>query len=127
MPVTYRVPQRKLDIAIKLAKVFNANIHLISFPDCQEDDENPGHAFIESFKKIRENASLIIRHGPVSGNDIARAVLKYSESVQADMILVNPITESSIHYVIGKMHISDMLPENSQIQILDIKPYFLAN
>ncbi len=127
VPVTYWVPQRKLDIAIKLAKVFNANIHLISFPDCQKDDENPGNAFIESFKKIRENASLIIRHGPVSGNDIARAVLKYSESVQADMILVNPVTESSIHYVIGKMHISDMLPENSQIQILDIKPYFLSN
>lgn len=127
VPVTYRVPQRKLDIAIKLAKVFNANIHLISFPDCQEDDENPGHAFIESFKKIRENASLVIRHGPISGNDIARAVLKYSESVQADMILVNPVTESSIHYMIGKMHLSDMLNENSPIQILDIKPYFLAN
>src|SRR5664279_212228 len=127
VPVTYRVPERKLDIAIKLAKVFNANIHLISFPDCLEDDNNSGHAFIESFKKIRENASLVIRHGPLSGNDIARAVLKYSESIEADMILVNPVTESSIHYIIGKMHISDMLSENSQIQILDIEPYFLAN
>ena len=127
VPVTNRVPQRKLDIAIKLARVFNTNIHLISFPDCREDDQNPYHAFIESFKKIRENASLVIMHGQVSGNDIARAVLKYSESVQADIILVNPATESSIHYVIGKVHISEMLPENSQIQILDIKPYFLAN
>ena len=127
VPVTYRVPERKLEIAIKLAKVFNANIHLISFPDCLEDDKNSGHAFIESFKKIRENASLVIRHGPLSGNDIARAVLKYSESIEADMILVNPVTESSIHYIIGKMHISDMLSENSQIQILDIEPYFLAN
>jgi|SRR5579863_159031 len=127
VPVTYRVPQRKLDIAVKLAKVFNANIHLVSFPDCQMGDENKEHAFIESFKKIRENASLVIRHGPVSGNDIARAILKYSESVQADVILVNPVSESSIHFIVGKMHISDMLPGNSQIQILDIEPYFMAN
>ena len=70
---------------------------------------------------------MVIRHGPVSGNDIARAVLKYAESVHADMILVNPVTESSIHYVIGKMHISDMLSEHSPIQILDIEPYSLAN
>ena len=127
VPVAQRIPERKLEIAIKLARVFNANIHLISFPDLPGDENHSGHAFIESFKKIRENASLVIRHGPVSGNDIARAVLKYSESIQADIILVNPVIESSIHYVIGKMHISDMLPDHSSIQVIDVEPYFHAN
>ncbi len=127
LPVTQRVPARKLEIAIKLAKVFNARIHLISFPDCSDEEKKSDHAFIESFKKIRENASLIIKHGPVFGNDIARAVLKYAESVQADMILVNPVTESNIHYVIGKIHISDLLSENSPIQVLDVEPYSLVN
>jgi nucleotide-binding universal stress UspA family protein len=127
VPVMHRFPERKLEIAIKLAKIFSANIHLISFPDNQDDEGRSDRAFIESFKKIRENASLVIKHGPLYGNDIARAVLKYSESIQADMILVNPVTESSIHYIIGKLHISDLLPEHSPIQVLDVEPYFQAN
>jgi nucleotide-binding universal stress UspA family protein len=127
LPVTQWIPERKLEIAIKLARAFNANIHLISFPDCSDDEKKSDHAFIETFKRIRENASLIIKHGPVFGNDIARAVVKYAESIQADIILVNPVTESSIHYVVGKIHISDLLPEHSPIQVIDVKPYFLAN
>ena len=127
VPVTQRIPERKLELAIKIAKIFNANIHLISFPDHRGLEGKSDMAFIESFKKIRQNASLIIKHGPVYGSDVARAVLKYSESVHADMILVNPFTESTIHYVIGKLHISDMLPEHSPIQILDIEPYYHAN
>ena len=127
LPVTQRVPARKLEIAIKLARVFNAQIHLISFPDCSDEGKKSDYAFIESFKKIRENASLIIRHGPVYGNDIARAVLKYAESVQADLILVNPVTESNINFIIGRIHISDLISERSPIQVLDIEPYTLAN
>lgn len=127
VPVCHQMPVRKLEIAIRLAKVFSAQIHLISFPDCLKDDKNSGHAFIESFKTIRENASLIVKHGPVAGNDIARGVLRYAESVQADMILVNPFTESSIHYIIGNIHMSNMLPRHSSIQVLDVEPYFLAN
>jgi nucleotide-binding universal stress UspA family protein len=127
LPVTQRIPSRKLDIAIKLAKAFSAQIHLISFPDCSNEETKSDYAFIESFKKIRENASLVIKHGPVFGNDIPRAVLKYAESVDADLILVNPVTESSLHYVMGKIHLSDMLTEQSPIQILDIEPFSLAN
>jgi nucleotide-binding universal stress UspA family protein len=127
LPVTQRIPARKLEIAIRLAKVFSAKIHLISFPDCIDEEKKSDRAFIESFKKIRENASLIIKHGPVFGNDIARAVLKYAESVQADMILVNPVTESNIHYIMGKIHISDLLTEHSPIQVLDVEPWSLAN
>lgn len=123
LPVTQRIPARKLDIAIRLAKVFNSKIHLISFPDCSDEEKKSDHAFIESFKKIRENASLIIKHGPVFGKDIARALLKYAESVHADMILVNPVTESNIHYMMGKIHISDLLSEHSTIQVLDVEPW----
>jgi nucleotide-binding universal stress UspA family protein len=127
LPVTQQIPARKLEIAIRLAKAFNSKIHLISFPDCSDEEKKSDHAFIESFKKIRENASLIIKHGPVFGNDIARAVLKYAESVQADMILVNPVTESNIHYIMGKIHISDLLSAHSPIQVLDIEPWSLVN
>ena len=43
------------------------------------------------------------------------------------MILVNPVTESNIHYIIGKIHISDMLSEHSPIQVLDVEPWSRAN
>jgi hypothetical protein len=41
----------------------------------------------------------------------------------ADMILVNPETESGISGFTGTRHISDMLNRDSKIQVLDVEPY----
>lgn len=123
LPVTWMYPARKLELAILMAKKFGSHIHLMTFPEKNVDNENREQAFIDSFNHIRENSSVIIKHGPLRGHDIARSILNYSESVKADMILANPQTESSVHSLTGIRHISDMLPANSSIQVMDIKPY----
>jgi nucleotide-binding universal stress UspA family protein len=123
LPVTWRYPARKLELAIVMARKFGANIHLMTFPENETENDNREQAFIDSFNRIRENSSVIVKHGPLKGHDIARAVLCYSEAIKADMILANPQTESSIRSLTGKRHISDMLPANSSIQVMDIEPY----
>jgi nucleotide-binding universal stress UspA family protein len=123
LPVTFKVPFRKLDMAISLAKKFNANIHLMTFPDFGPGENNMEKAFIDSYYNIKKNTSLIIKHGALKGQDIARAILSYSKSINADIILANPQTESNVHLITGNRHISDLLPKDSSIQVLDVEPY----
>jgi hypothetical protein len=49
--------------------------------------------------------------------------LDYAELVMADMILLNPETESGISGFSGYRHISDLLRRDSKIQVLDVEPY----
>lgn len=123
LPVTHKVHFRKLDMAISLAKKFNANIHLMTFPESVPGEENMEKAFIDSFYNIRKNTSLIIKHGALKGQDVGRAILSYSKSINADIILANPQTESNVHSITGTRHISDFLPKDSSIQVLDVEPY----
>jgi hypothetical protein len=41
----------------------------------------------------------------------------------ADIILVNPESESGIPGLAGSRHISDLLGKDSKIQVLDVEPY----
>ena len=123
LPVTHKVPFRKLDMAISLAKKFNANIHLMTFPDFVPGESNMEKAFIDSYYNIKKNTSLIIKHGALKGQDIARAILNYSKSINADIILASPQSESDVHLITGNRHISDLLPRDSSIQVLDVEPY----
>jgi hypothetical protein len=56
----------------------------------------------------------------VTRQDLARATLSYAELIMADIILLNPATESGIG---GSRHISDLLRRDSKIQVLDVEPY----
>lgn len=123
LPVTHKVPFRKLELAVSLAKKFKANIHLMTFPEYVPGEESLEKAFIDSFYNIRNNSSLIVKHGVLKGQDIARAILNYAKSIKADIILANPQTESTIHSITGNRHISDLLPKDSSIQVLDVEPY----
>ena len=124
LPVTWQVPFRKLDMAVSMAKKFNANIHLMTFPEFEPKREDGVKVFIDAFYKIRQYNYVSVKYGSLKGKNIARAILNYSISIHADIIMTNPQTESSIHSIAGNRHISDLLPRNSPIQVLDVEPYF---
>jgi hypothetical protein len=124
LPVTRQIPFRKLDVAVSLAKKFNANIHLLTFPEYEPQREDTVKVFIDAFYKIRQYSFISIKHGSLQGKNIVRSILNYSKSIHADLIMTNPQTESSIHSIVGKRHISDLLPRDSSIQVLDVEPYF---
>jgi hypothetical protein len=124
LPVTWQVPFRKLEVAVSMAKKFNANIHLMTFPEYEPQREDTVKVFIDAFYKIRQYSFISIKYGSLKGKNIARTILNYSKSIHADIIMTNPQTESSLHTITGKRHISDLLPRNSSIQVLDVEPYF---
>ncbi len=122
LPVNKTIPDRKLAMAVMMAKKFNAQIHLVTFPSKSKPGNETEHALIESFLTIKESIPLMLKHGALKGRSLAKATLSYAELINADMILANAGTESSISFLSVKRHLSDLLLRTSPIQIMDIEP-----
>ncbi len=123
LPVNDTIPDRKLEMAVMMAKKFNARVHLVTFSSKSNTGNETEHALIESFLTIKESIPLMLKHGALKGRSLAKATLSYAELINADMILANAGTESSISFLSVKRHLSDLLLRTSPIQIMDIEPH----
>jgi hypothetical protein len=72
---------------------------------------------------LREKLHHPVEYSADTRHNPAKAALSYAELIMADMILVNPRTESGISGFTGFRHISDLLTRDSKIQVLDVQPY----
>ena len=64
-----------------------------------------------------DNRSSILK-----GRNLPKAILEYAECIKADLMLVNPGSETKISNLTGK-HINDALTTSSKLSILSIEPY----
>jgi nucleotide-binding universal stress UspA family protein len=124
IPVGNFIPTRKLALGVFLARKYKAQIHLLAMrSNLLDSQENHRQVFLRAYQELREKLLRTIQCSYAVIHDPAKAVLAYAESVKADMILVNPVTESGHTGITGYRHISDMLERNSRIQILDVLAY----
>lgn len=121
VPVGSIIPSRKIDLVIEFAKKYRAAIHLITIPDEIVIDESKGSSFLETFRILKKSLTSPIEHHIMKGNNLPKAILEYAECVGADLILVNPGTETKISSLTGK-HINDALTTPSKLRILSIEP-----
>ncbi len=121
-PIRSFLPEQKLEWAVLLAGKIKAQVHLLAI---QQQDSGGGlpQVFLKAYHHMRENLHHPIEFSTITGDDPARATLNYAELVSADMILVNPVTESGVNGFTGSRHISDLLEKNSKIQVLDVEPH----
>ncbi|MDR3712296.1 MAG: universal stress protein [Puia sp.] len=122
VPVSHFVPERKLELAVLIARRCRARIHLLAIQDTGKGHE-PGlsDSFLAAYNQLREHLHNPVEYLTISTRKFARTALHYAESVMADMILVNPETESGIFTLTGSRHISDLIGCNSNIQVLDVQ------
>jgi nucleotide-binding universal stress UspA family protein len=120
IPIRNFLPERKLEWAVLLARKFKAQVHLLAI---QQQDNGGGlsQVFLKAYHHMRESLNHPIEFSTINGDNPARATLNYAELVMADMILVNPVTESGVNGFTGSRHISDLLERNSRIQVLDME------
>jgi nucleotide-binding universal stress UspA family protein len=124
LPIRDFLPERKLEWAVLLAKRFKAQVHLLAV------GENAGskngllsQTFLKAYHHLREKLHHPVEYSAATRHNPAKAALSYAELIMADMILVNPQTESGISGFTGFRHISDLLTRDSKIQVLDVLPY----
>ena len=124
IPIRDFLPERKLEWGVLLARRYKAQVHLLAI------QENPQPAqwvlpqvFLKAYHHLREHLHHPIEYSSSGRHSPARAALNYAEMIMADMIVVNPRTESGISGFARSRHISDLLGKNSKIQVLDVEPY----
>jgi nucleotide-binding universal stress UspA family protein len=124
IPIRDFLPERKLEWGVLLARKYKAQVHLLAI----RDNPEPGQrilppVFLKAYHHLRENLHHPIEYSTAGQHSPARAALRYAEMIMADMILVNPRTESGIPGFAFSRHISDLLARDSKIQVLDVEPY----
>lgn len=123
LPIGDFLPERKLEWAVLLAKRYKAQIHLLAIQQPELKDGSLSQVFLKAYHHLREKLHHPIEYSAAIRLNPAKAALNYAELIMADMILVNPETESGISGFTGTRHISDMLNRDSKIQVLDVEPY----
>ena len=123
LPIRNFLPERKLEWAVLLARKYKAQVHLLALQQHDPKDGSLSQAFLKAYHHLREKLHHPIEYSAAVRHSAAKAALNYAELIMADMILVNPETESGISGFTGTRHISDMLNRDSKIQVLDVEPY----
>jgi len=124
IPIRNFLPERKLEWAVMLAKRYRAQVHLLAIQDRQEQkDWALPQVFLKAYHQLREHLHHPIEYSATGKQSAGKAALNCAELIMADMIVVNPETESGVSGFVGYRHISDLLKKDSKIQVLDIEPY----
>ena len=124
LPIRDFLPERKLEWAVLLAKRFKAQVHLLAVgEESGPKDGLLSQTFLKAYHHLREKLHHPIEYSAAPRHSPAKAALRYAELIMADMILVNPHTESGVSGFTGFRHISDLLARDSKIQVLDVQPY----
>jgi nucleotide-binding universal stress UspA family protein len=124
IPIRDFLPERKLEWAVLLAKRYKAQIHLLAIHDRPEPrDWALPQAFLKAYHHLREHLHHPIEYSTIGLQNPVKAALNYAELIMADMILVNPETESGVSGFAGWRHLSDLVGKDSKLQILDVEPY----
>ena len=124
LPIRDFLPERKLEWAVLLAKRFKAQVHLLAVgEEAGPKDGLLSQNFLKAYHLLRDNLHHPVEYSASTRHNPAKAALSYAELIMADMILVNPQTESGVSGFTGFRHISDLLARDSKIQVLDVQPY----
>ena len=124
LPIRNFLPERKLEWAVLLARKFKAQVHLLAVGEnAGAKDGLLSQSFLRAYHHLREKLHHPVEYSTSPRHNAAKATLDYAELIMADLILVNPQTESGISGFTGFRHISDLLNRDSKIQVLDVQPY----
>jgi nucleotide-binding universal stress UspA family protein len=120
LPVGTYLPLRKVMLAIYMAKDVNAAIHLISLSGNNSISEAKSHVYLEkTYQLLRQNTNLPIKCKTMIGENLADTTLEYARRVEADLILVNPGSESLLSGPMNRMF-SKFLFNRSSIPVLTV-------
>lgn len=124
IPIRHFLPERKLELGIQLARKYKAQVHLLAVQERASVRQTElSQVFLKAYHQLREKLHHPVEYSAISPHNTAKAMLDYAELIMADLILLNPRTESGISGLTGFRHISDWLQRDSKIQVLDIEPY----
>lgn len=121
IPVGSSFPASKLAVMEALQCMTAMQIMLVVFPYDEDAQAFSKQTLLNTFKTLKSQSTNPVRYIVLQGKNKARALLGYCNEVGADILIVNPGTETTINHWLNS-HISDFLPAGSKTSILAVKP-----
>ena len=116
VPVTNEHALNKLALIYAICKKFPVNVRLVTFKNYEREESKITTAtLLELYQTLRVSLHCKIEHTALKTGYRAKAILDYAEQVNADMILVDPNSETKIGW--PNKYISDILPAASKLQV----------
>jgi nucleotide-binding universal stress UspA family protein len=119
VPVSTFIPKRKIELAGEFAKKYRAKIHVVSLCSQRDMDRK---SFLDTYQILRTGLTNQIEYHLLPGNNFPKALVNYAKRIGADLMFVNPGSETKLSTLTGK-HINDTLKSTSKLKILSVKPY----
>jgi hypothetical protein len=119
IPVSKEFPERKIRIIHALRRKLRMHICLVTFPDTRDDQETLPASLLNAYRFFKADPLNDVDFAVLKGNNKAKAILEYCNKVNADLLIVDPGSETRIGWL--NRHISDVLPIQSKTQILAIQ------
>lgn len=122
LPIRSFIPKRKVDIVAPFVNNKDTTIYLVSVINKEANDLNyssASDALMETFRILKEAANCQIVHKLVKNNNLAKTLFLFAESVQADMLLLNP-EESQVWSFTGLHDFSYLLKRQSKLQVMAV-------
>lgn len=106
LPLRSFAPGRKLSLLPALTRKQKPTIHLVTM---QTKNPNPvdSKVFIDTYRRLSQVFNYPVNHKVVYGNNTARNIVKFANDIEADLVLLNPFDETSMHSIFGTQ-ISDL-------------------
>jgi len=121
VPVGPEIPRRKVDLIVSLKEKFRITIHLVTVVNKkQNQNQFSAYSLLETYRFLRDFVQCPLNHEVLHGENVAKSAFDYAKSIKADMLLVEPESETKLSSFPQK-HINDELKPNSKLQILAVQ------
>jgi nucleotide-binding universal stress UspA family protein len=125
VPIANKNADRKLEMVAAISKKFPLHIHLVTFIDSgNKPVDFYASSLLRAFQWLKTSTRCQIEYSALHGRNRARVLLDYAKKSDADILLVNPETETKVNWL--NAHISDMLPPTSKVEILAVRQETLS-
>ena len=122
VPVGPEVPQKKVDLIMALKQKFRITIHLVTVINKKQNaNKFSAYSLLETYRYLRDIVQCPLDHEVLHGENVAQSAFEYAKNIKADMLLVEPESETKLSSFPSK-HIIDELKPNSKLQILAVQP-----
>ncbi|MEO7523015.1 MAG: universal stress protein [Ferruginibacter sp.] len=118
VPITTDITHFKEEIITTISRKFKVKIYLVTFGDENQMNLHTS-SLIRVYHWIKTSLRCQVEYTVLRGDNKAKAILRYAEMLNADILLVNPKTETKISWL--NNHISDMLSPQSNLQVLAVQ------
>lgn len=119
LPVGKAFPVSKIRVVIFMAKLFKADIHLITL-----ENEGMNHAeishMIKTFQVLKDNTDLQVTCTTVPGRSLANITLDYAHTMHAGLIVVNSKEESVLTGFINRL-LSRFVDTRADVPVITVQ------